>query len=124
AQTIPRRAYKTWTLFLICTPDWVAPEKSGDLANLYRRFRGFGDAIGRDNLAVWFWKRQAGLRDANLADNVDVARSSDYCSELKLQPSSGPFLVITSAYPQLKPFPSERAVFHLGPLQLAALGKL
>ena len=60
---IPRASFKSWSIFLVCNPDWVSPEKSGDLANLYRRFKSFGDAIGRDNLAVWFWKRQAPLNN-------------------------------------------------------------
>src|SRR5947207_2398782 len=76
---IPRGTYKTWSLFLICNPDWVAPDKSTDLANLYRRFKSFGDAIGRDNLAVWFWKRAVPVSDPRLAENVDVARSAEFC---------------------------------------------
>jgi hypothetical protein len=121
---IPRGAFKTWSLFLICTPDWVTPEKSGDLANLYGRFKGFGDAIGKDNLAVWFWKKRASLADARLSENVDVARSADYCRELKLRPSEGPFLVVTMAYPDLKAFPRERAVSTLGGLPPAELARL
>src|SRR5262245_29698848 len=56
-QEIPRGSYKTWSLFLICNPNWVQPDKSRDLENLYWRFRAFGDAIGPDNLAVWFWTK-------------------------------------------------------------------
>lgn len=123
-QQIPRAGFKTWSLFLICTPDWVTPEKSGDLANLYRRFKGFGDAIGSDNLAVWFWKQRASLADARLSENVDVPRSADYCRALMLRPSEGPFLVATTAYPDLNAFPAERAVFALGGLSPAELAKL
>jgi hypothetical protein len=123
-QEIPRANYQSWSMFLVCTPDWVTPERSGDLANLYRRFQSFGDAIGRDNVAVWFWKRNAPLFDARLAENVDVARSADYCKALTLRPSEGPFLVVTMAYPDLKAFPKERAVFALGGLQPAELATL
>jgi hypothetical protein len=121
---IPRGAYKTWSLFLVCNPDWVAPEKSADLANLYRRFKSFGDAIGRENLAVWFWKRQARVTDPRLAENVDIARSAEFCGALRRAPSQGPYLVVTAAYPNVAAFPTERAVFELGGLQPADLAKL
>lgn len=97
---IPHGTYKTWSLFLVCNPDWVAPEKSTDLANLYRRFKSFGDAIGRDNLAVWFWKRQLPVSDPRLAENVDVARCAEFCGALGRAPSHGPYLVVTTAYPE------------------------
>src|SRR5947209_6237768 len=84
---IPRGMYKTWSLFVVCNPDWVSPEKSADLRNLYQRFKSFGDAIGRDNLAVWFWKRRAALTDPQLAENVDVARGADFCAAVGRAPS-------------------------------------
>jgi hypothetical protein len=121
---IPRGTYKTWSLFLICNPDWVAPEKSTDLANLYRRFKSFGDAIGRDNLAVWFWKRELPVSDPRLAENVDIARSAEFCRVLGRAPSKGPYLVVTTAYPDVAAFPAERAIFELGGLQPADLAKV
>jgi hypothetical protein len=121
---IPRSGYTSWALFLVCTPDWVTPDKSKDLANLYRRFSAFGDAIGDDNLAVWFWKSQTTLGDAKLSENVDVRRSADYCRALSLRPSEGPFLVVTNMYPALNAFPKDRAVFVLGALPPAELATL
>jgi hypothetical protein len=121
---IPRGTYKTWSLFLVCNPDWVAPERSTDLANLYRRFKSFGDAIGRDNLAIWFWKRPVPVSDPRLAENVDVARSAEFCGALGRPPSRGPYLVVTDAYPNVTAFPAERAIFELGGLQPADLAKL
>ena len=121
---IPREPYRTWSLFLVCNPDWVAPERSADLANLYSRFRSFGDAIGRDNLAVWFWKRSAPLDDPKLSENVDVARSAEFCKTLGRAPSQGPYLVVTTAYPDVAAFPMERAIFELEGLQPAELAKL
>jgi hypothetical protein len=128
---IPRQSrwtgeYKSWSLFLVCNPEWLMPAKDQDLAGLYSWFKRFGDAIGRDNLAVWFWNRRAPLHDPKLAEYVDVARSAEFCRELKLRPSEGPFLVITSTYPSLESFPGERdrAVFPLGgrtPRDLAIL---
>ena len=55
---IPRELDKTWSLFLMCNPDWVSADRSRDVETLYGRFRAFGDAIGKENLAVWFWKRK------------------------------------------------------------------
>ena len=121
---IPRGTFTSWSLFLVCNPDWVAPEKSADLANLYRRFKSFGDAIGRDNLAVWFWKRRVPVSDPQLAENVDVARSAEFCGALGRAPSQGPYLVVTTAYPDVRAFPAERAIFELGGLQSADLAKL
>jgi ParB-like chromosome segregation protein Spo0J len=121
---IPRQPYKTWALFLICNPDWVAPQRAGDLANLYWRFRSFGDAIGKDNLAVWFWTKRTSIDDPRLAEAVNVARSADYCIKLKLRPTAGPFVVVTSEYPDLDAFPRDRAVFELGGLAPADTAKL
>jgi hypothetical protein len=123
-EQIPRGTYKTWSLFLVCNPDWVAPEKSADLANLYRRFKSFGDAIGRDNLAVWFWKRRVPVSDPRLAENLDIARSAEFCGVLGRAPSQGPYLVVTTAYPDVAAFPKERAIFELGGLQPADVAKL
>jgi hypothetical protein len=123
-ETIPDVPYKTWSLFLVCTPDWVTAERSADLAHLYRRFQSFGDAIGSENLAVWFWSRRTALDDPQLSQSVDVARSAEYCRAIQLAPSDGPYLVVTSAYPSLPDFPAERAVFVLGALQPAELAKL
>lgn len=121
---IPRAAFKTWSLFLICNPDWAAPEKSDDVADLYHRFGRFGDAIGDDNLAVWFWKRKVPISDPKLSENVDVARSAEFCRAIQRPPSQGPYLVVTNAYPDVKAFPTERAIFELGGLAPAELAKL
>ena len=123
-QEIPRNTYKTWSLFLICNPEWVTATKSADLRDLFWRFLAFGDAIGRENLAVWFWKQRMGVVDPRLSENVDVARSAEYCRTLALQPSKGPYLVVTTTYPDLKAFPAERAVFTLGGVPVAELSKL
>jgi hypothetical protein len=123
-EQIPREPYKTWSLFLVCNPDWVAPQRAEDLKTLYWRFRSFGDAIGSENLAVWFWKEQMSIDDPDLATNVDVARSAEYCVKLRLRPTSGPFVVVTSDYPDLNAFPQDRAVFELGGASSTDLAKL
>jgi hypothetical protein len=121
---IPREAFKTWSLFLVCNPDWATSDRGADLANLYHRFKPFGDAIGRDNLAVWFWKARAAVNDPRLADNVDVARSAEYCAALGKPPSGGPYLVVTTAYPDVTNFPKDRAIFELASLAPKDVAKL
>jgi len=123
-QQIPRGTYKTWSLFLVCTPDWIEAEKSTALKYLYHRFNSFGDAIGRDNLAVWFWKRQMEANDSELAENIDIAKSAEFCGAIGRAPSQGPYLVITTEYPDVEAFPPERAIFELGGLQPSELAKL
>ena len=123
-EPIPREGFTSWSLFLVCSPEWATVERSKDLASLYGRFIAFGDAIGDENVAVWFWKKKGTLNDAKLAENVDVARSAEFCRALKLRPSEGPFVVVTSAYPEVKDFPKDRAVFALGALAPAELVKL
>ena len=64
------------------------------------------------------------VNDPRLAENVDVARSAEFCGALGRAPSQGPYLVVTTAYPDVKPFPAERAIFELGGLHAADLAKL
>jgi hypothetical protein len=104
------------------------PQRSSDLANLYRQFDAWGQTIGDENLAVWFWKRKEPLDDPGLAANVDVERSMRYCRQMKLLPSEGPFLVWIREYPDLSipppgP-PGDRAVYKLGALSSTEITKL
>jgi hypothetical protein len=96
---IPQNHYKTWSLFLVCNQDWLAPEKSMDLYHLYQQFGLFGRAIGADHLAVWFWKSDKRASDPKLADDIDLDRSMRFCKEFGLKPSSGPFVFVTTRYP-------------------------
>lgn len=124
SQDIPRNSYRSWSLFLVCNPNWVDPAKSADLANLYQRFQSFGDAIGPDNLAVWFWKPGVPKESARVASGVDVARSAKYCRALSLPPSKGPYLIVTTEYPDLENFPKNRGTYTLGGVEAADLAKL
>src|SRR3981081_1452944 len=54
-QSIPKN-FKTYSLFLVCNPQWLDPAKNTGLLQLYRQFQNFGRAIGDDQLRVWFWK--------------------------------------------------------------------
>lgn len=114
---IPKN-FKTYSLFLVCNPQWLAPEKSEGLYGLYQQFENFGRTIGDDNAAVWFWKSKRLARDPALAENVDVERSVRFCLAWKLKPSEGPHLVVTTVYPDESSLssglPKGSAVYGLG----------
>jgi hypothetical protein len=116
-EKIPQN-FKSYSLFLVCNPQWLAPEKSEDLYKLYKGFEYFGRTIGDDNAAVWFWKERRRAHDPALAENVDVERSVRFCRAWKLTPSEGPHLVITTIYPDESNLSSElpkgSAVYSLG----------
>jgi len=107
--------FSTYTLFLVCNPSWLSPNKSAELSRLFQDFMNFGRAIGDHNLALWFWKsRPVG---SAIADNVDVERAVRICKAWKLTPSEGPHLVVTTVYPA-EPIalglPQESVVYKLG----------
>ena len=117
-QAIPKN-FKTYSLFLVCNPQWLDPAKNVGLLQLYRQFQSFGRAIGDDHAAVWFWKSNSYEHsDAALAQIVDVERSVRFCQAWKLIPSEGPHLVITSTYPDESHLsdglPKDSAVYKLG----------
>jgi hypothetical protein len=117
-QAIPKN-FKTYSLFLVCNPQWLDPAKKAGLLQLYRQFETFGRAIGDDHAAVWFWKSNSFEHsDAALAQIVDVERSVRFCQAWKLTPSEGPHLVITSTYPDeshlSSGLPKDSAVYKLG----------
>jgi hypothetical protein len=101
-ETVPRKnlktgsEYKSWSLFLVCNPQWLAAEKASDLNDLYLSFGNFGAAIGDDNLALWFSKA---TKDADVGKSIDVEESSSYCRRWGLTPSRSPYLVVTTTYP-------------------------
>lgn len=123
AERVPRKkpipkGYKTYSLFLVCNPRWLAPEKREGLLHLYQQFDSFGRTIGDQNVAVWFLASQDSRNDQELADNVDVERSVRFCQAWKLKPSAGPHVVITATYPNemdlSSGLPKDSAVFELG----------
>src|ERR1017187_3075454 len=97
---IPHQGFKTWSLFLVCGQEWANSNNNNgfDLYRLYKEFGRFGQAIGDDNLAVWFWKHQQ-VVDSKLAANIDIQRSDKFCTAFKLDQAHGPYLVVTSTYP-------------------------
>jgi len=127
-QPIPK-GFKTYSLFLICNPQWLDPQKNTGLLQLYRQFQSFGRAIGEDHVAVWFWKSSSYEHsDAALAQIVDVERSVRFCRAWKLRPSEGPHLVITSTYPDeshlTSGLPRNNCVYKLGNMSPAEISSL
>lgn len=94
---IPKNSYKSWSLFLISDPDWILAEGNDQLKDLYEQFIRFGDVIGREHLAVWFWSIDPRVNDLYRA--VDIMRARAFCLKLKLPPNEGPYVIITTEYP-------------------------
>jgi hypothetical protein len=93
-QRIPN-TYNVYALFLVTSDTYVNDLPSYNA--LYGAFKSFGDGIGSDRLAVWFRNRPP---DAGF----DVGRAKDYADQFQLQKlnlgyNDGPFLIITSSYP-------------------------
>ena len=95
---IPKEPYKSWSLFLINNPQWVVAESNDKVRKLYDQFEAFGRAIGRDHVAVWFWSQNI-WQDSFYYKAVDVIRSAAFCEKLKLAPSGGPYILVTTEYP-------------------------
>jgi hypothetical protein len=120
--------YKTYSLFLICNPEWLDPSKSRDLTELYKKFQAFGRSIGDDQAAIWFWKttvREGWENTMAPGAAIDVERSIRFCQAWKLKPSDGPYLVVTSTRPDeanlQKNLPDGKAIFQLGGLTAAEI---
>ena len=98
-ESIPKN-YKSWSLFVICNPDWLLAENEPKLSALYQRFRSFGRAIGAQHLALWFWKRPPRIGNVR-GEDIDVDRNAAFCERLALLPSKSPYVVVTKTYPDL-----------------------
>jgi len=94
-QQIPKN-YDTWSLFLVCNPSWIVENGDRGVADLFRAYKAFGQAIGPKNLAIWFWKEPA---MSPTIDNTDINRMSEYCQKYQLTPSDTPQVVATTRHP-------------------------
>jgi len=45
-QTIPGKPFTSWSLFLVCDPEWLLPGQEAALRDLQGRYRAFGDTTG------------------------------------------------------------------------------
>jgi hypothetical protein len=94
---IPEMHYKSWSLFLISDADWILAEKNEKIKELYEQFKYFGEVIGRDHLAVWFWSQDP--RYDNFYKTIDIIRARAFCKNLELPPDEGPYVIVTTKYP-------------------------
>jgi hypothetical protein len=119
------KGYDSWSLFLLCNPSWLGQEYQEKLWNLYTQFQAFSRVIGPSHLAIWFWARPFQEKTRALSQFVDVSRSSEYCAKLKLLPSKGPHILVTTSYPDLsKPIIGDKVVLELNSLPSTEIGIL
>jgi len=91
------RGFETYTLFLIPDEAWVSKERSADLGRLFGGFQQFGNAIGEQNLAVWFEGEET---------EAKIVRSRKYCDKFNLS-YLGPFIVTSSKHPDDEMLPKD-----------------
>jgi hypothetical protein len=94
---VAEKGFKTWSIFLVTNQQWLLRETSDRLERLYENFTIFGDAIGPENLAVWFWSEPSQADQVH--KTVDVERSVAFCRSINLRPSEGPYVVVMREYP-------------------------
>ncbi|MCL4846882.1 MAG: hypothetical protein KJ066_10135 [Acidobacteria bacterium] len=123
-EPIPREGFKTWSLLLVTSQDWLVPANASRLQDLYDRSLAFGRTIGDEHAAVWFWKEDQPLHSPALAANVDVERAIAYCRTLRLKPGDGPYLLFTAVHPDEQAAPDAFQVFALGGKTAEEIGRL
>jgi len=94
---VAKEGFKTWSIFLVTNQQWLLRESSDRVAMLHENFTIFGNAIGQENLAVWFWSEPPQGNKFNKI--VDVERSVAFCRSINLKPSQGPYVVVMREYP-------------------------
>jgi hypothetical protein len=117
--------YKTWSLFLVCTPSWFATNTDPRLIELYQHFWSFGRAIGAQHLAVWFAKSDnTEMTPGTLASEYDNDRAAQFCQHYGLSPQGAPHVVVTSEYPELTKPPANYVTLSLGRADAETIGNL
>lgn len=91
--------YDTWSLFLICSASWARPETPDRLGSLWQAFSFFGQTIGHNHLAVWFWKEPPDWGSETISENLDIERAATFCDTYDLAPSRGPHVLVLDEYP-------------------------
>jgi hypothetical protein len=109
-QEIPTAGYRSWSLFLVCDPAWLHPERAEALLDLRRRYGYFGDTTGPAHAAVWF------TTTADPDSPLDVERMRQYCDRFTLVGSEGPHIVVTTVHPDRWTPGDSRIVLAFGEL--------
>lgn len=89
--------YNTYTLFLNTSteyPDQSAPDK---LRKLERHFKGFGDSIGENNLAVWV--NDPGSNALSISRGKYYADLFSHWSGKSIEYTNGPFIIVSNRHP-------------------------
>jgi hypothetical protein len=97
--------YKTWSLFLACSPRWLANNSQAEMIELYEQFARFGRAIGPGDVAVWFTKSSLDGSKATpqlLVTDYDSGRAARFCKRYRLSAREAPHVLVTTEYPDLK----------------------
>jgi hypothetical protein len=95
SQEIPHDA-KTWSLFLVCNPGWLAKNGDQGITDLFVKFDMLGLTIGPNNLAIWFRKEES---KQPTVDDTDIDRSCTYYEKYPLLKSKSPHILVTTTYP-------------------------
>jgi hypothetical protein len=99
---IPDRPFTTWSLFLMCNPEWLLGKQASTLREVFWAYRAFGRTSGSRHAAVWFLTSKLGADPTSVAadpKNLDINRSVTYCQRFGLVSSEGPHIVVTTKHP-------------------------
>jgi hypothetical protein len=98
---IPDSPFTSWSLFLMCNPEWLLKKQEPILRSVFEAYLAFALTTGRRHAAVWFVKPKPAGNGPPWAnpENIDVERSVYYCQRFKLDPSEGPHIVVTTTHP-------------------------
>jgi hypothetical protein len=89
--------FKTWSLFLVCSPAWLGGPEQHRTEELFLQFEIFGDVIGPHNLAVWF--APSAYQTGPEVWSLDVDRNVTICERYGLLPSESPHILVTTTDP-------------------------
>ena len=89
-------AYKSWSLFLVCNPEWVNNIRSNEIPYLRKNFMSFATAIGQHNLAVWFRSNETNVGEIN----IDFDACATLCEAYHLDPAKSPHILVTTKHPK------------------------
>lgn len=83
AEKIPTQ-YESYTFFLFPDRKWLRECTPRILHEMYEEFNKFGNAIGKKNLAIWFFNKKG---------DPDIRRASEFARMFNLDTDSGPYIL-------------------------------
>jgi hypothetical protein len=96
----PRKTPTSWAVFVVCSPTWLSAQGPDDLLLVYNAFLGLATSVDKKTDPAWPFRDSPARR----AENVGLTKSQPYCDSLRLNPATGPFVVIVTTQPdQLTP---------------------